>query len=63
MKTKQLGKTDLQISPIVFGGCVFGWTLNEQASFAMLDDLIDRGFTTIDTSEHRTYRRNESKNR
>ncbi|TWU40091.1 General stress protein 69 [Novipirellula aureliae] len=51
MKTKQLGKTDLQISPIVFGGSVFGWTLDERASLAMLDDLIDRGFTTIDTAD------------
>lgn len=51
MKLQQLGNTDLQIPPIVFGGNVFGWTLNEQESFDMLDRLLDAGFNTIDTAD------------
>lgn len=51
MKYKRLGQTDLQIPPIVFGGNVFGWTLDEFSSLAMLDKLYDRGFTTIDTAD------------
>ena len=51
MKTKSLGTTGFEISPIVFGGNVFGWTLDEAASFRMLDALIDHGFTTIDTAD------------
>lgn len=51
MKFSKLGTTDLQIPPIVFGGNVFGWTLNEKESFAMLDRLYDLGFRTIDTAD------------
>lgn len=51
MQKKQLGKTDLQIPPIVFGGNVFGWTLDEKESFAMLDEVYEKGFTTIDTAD------------
>src|SRR5699024_9647731 len=50
MDTKPLGNTDLHIPPIVFGGNVFGWTLNEKESFRMLDMLLEAGFTTIDTA-------------
>src|SRR5699024_9927119 len=50
MDTKPLGNTDLQIPPIVFGGNVFGWTLNEKESFRILDMLLEAGFTTIDTA-------------
>lgn len=50
MKKLPLGNTDLKTAPIVFGGNVFGWTLNEQESFKMLDDLLEAGFNTIDTA-------------
>ncbi|XP_037930190.1 aldo-keto reductase IolS-like [Teleopsis dalmanni] len=52
MENVQLGNTDLQIAPIIFGGNVFGWTLNEEESFRILDIFIDRGFNTIDTSNN-----------
>ncbi|MCA9181266.1 MAG: aldo/keto reductase, partial [Planctomycetales bacterium] len=51
MQLIQLGQTNLQIPPIVFGGNVFGWTLDEAASVDMLDDLYRRGFTAIDTAD------------
>lgn len=51
MKKKQLGNTDLYTPPIVFGGNVFGWTLDEEGSFDMLDELFERGFDMIDTAD------------
>lgn len=48
---KKLGLSDLEVSPIAFGGNVFGWTLNEQASFGMLDAFIDGGYNFIDTAD------------
>ncbi|MEG9328783.1 aldo/keto reductase [Salinimicrobium catena] len=51
MKTKQLGSTQLHIPPIVFGGNVFGWTLDEKDSFRMLDEVTEKGFTAIDTAD------------
>lgn len=49
--TKKFGKSDLMVAPIAFGGNVFGWTLNEQESFKILDALIDSGFNFIDTAD------------
>ncbi|MDT0647547.1 aldo/keto reductase [Zunongwangia sp. F260] len=51
MKYKMLGNTDLRTAPIVFGGNVFGWTLDEKKSFKMLDELLEKGLTTIDTAD------------
>ncbi len=55
MKKVQLGNTDLEIEPIFFGGNVFGWTLNEEESFRILDAFIDRGFNAIDTANNYSY--------
>lgn len=46
----KLGNTDIETSPIVFGGNVFGWTLNEKESFDILDTLLGMGINTIDTA-------------
>ncbi|AIZ35432.1 aldo/keto reductase [Pseudomonas parafulva] len=51
MKQHPLGKTALSISPIVFGGNVFGWTIDEKRSFELLDAFVDHGFDTIDTAD------------
>ncbi len=51
MKTRTLGSTGLEISSVVFGGNVFGWTLDETESFKMLDACVDQGLTTIDTAD------------
>ena len=29
MQTRRLGDTELEIVPVVFGGNVFGWTVDE----------------------------------
>jgi len=52
MVKKQFGQTDLFTAPLIFGGNVFGWTLNQDASFRILDEFIDRGFNMIDTSNN-----------
>jgi aryl-alcohol dehydrogenase-like predicted oxidoreductase len=51
MKKRTLGKTDLNIAPIVFGGNVFGWTTDEKKSFEILDQFVESGFNFIDTAD------------
>ncbi|NEM97700.1 aldo/keto reductase [Pontibacter burrus] len=50
MDKRRLGNTELYTAPIVFGGNVLGWTLNEKESFAILDEFVELGFNTIDTA-------------
>ena len=51
MEKRQLGKTDLQIYPVVFGGNVFGWTIDEKKSFEILNHFAEAGFNSIDTAD------------
>lgn len=51
MKKRMLGRTGLEIVPLVFGGNVFGWTVDQQTSFAMLDRFVDAGLNAIDTAD------------
>lgn len=51
MASRALGHTDLSVAPLVFGGNVFGWTMDASASFLMLDAFVDRGFNFIDTAD------------
>ncbi|SDE27621.1 aldo/keto reductase [Pedobacter soli] len=51
MEKRILGKSDLNIAPIVFGGNVFGWTIDEAKSFEILDHFIENGFNCIDTAD------------
>src|SRR5690554_1820514 len=51
MNYKTLGKSSLSVSPLTFGGNVFGWTLNESESFRILDQFVDAGFNFIDTAD------------
>ena len=51
MEKRILGKSDLNIAPIVFGGNVFGWTIDEAKSFEILDHFIGNGFNCIDTAD------------
>jgi len=51
MEMRRLGKTGLSVSPIVFGGNVFGWTADEKTSFDILDGFFDAGLNTIDTAD------------
>ena len=51
MKTRKLGSSTLTVSPVCLGGNVFGWTIDEKASFAILDALAAAGFNFIDTAD------------
>lgn len=42
---------DLQVSPIGFGGNVFGWTAGEAASHQLLDAFTAQGGNLIDTAD------------
>jgi aryl-alcohol dehydrogenase-like predicted oxidoreductase len=51
MTTRKLGASGLTVSPLCLGGNVFGWTADENASFAILDALVAAGFNFIDTAD------------
>ncbi|GAB3668644.1 aldo/keto reductase [Ramlibacter alkalitolerans] len=51
MDYRPLGRSELQVSPLCFGGNVFGWTADERTSFSLLDAWIDAGFNFVDTAD------------
>ncbi len=51
MQKRRLGQTDIHTAPLVVGGNVFGWTLDERASLRMLDEFVAAGFDFIDTAD------------
>jgi len=51
MQKRKLGKSGLEIAPLMFGGNVFGWTIDEATSFKLLDAFVGAGFDAIDTAD------------
>ncbi len=51
MQLRALGRSGLTIPPLTFGGNVFGWTVNEDNAFSILDALVDAGLNFIDTAD------------
>ena len=51
MKKRKLGDSGLEVSPLAFGGNVFGWTADETMSFRLLDAFVAEGFNLIDTAD------------
>jgi len=51
MNRRPLGRSELVIEPLVLGGNVFGWTVDEKLGFEILDAYVDEGFTAIDTAQ------------
>jgi aryl-alcohol dehydrogenase-like predicted oxidoreductase len=51
MRKRKLGSSGLEISPLIFGGNVFGWTADESTSFKLLDMFVAAGFNAIDTAD------------
>jgi len=51
LQKRRLGRTDLDIAPLVLGGNVFGWTADEKTSFDILDRFVDAGLNAIDTAD------------
>ncbi|HWT02540.1 MAG TPA: aldo/keto reductase [Pyrinomonadaceae bacterium] len=51
MERRRLGKSELEVAPLAFGGNVFGWTVDERTSFELLDAFAGAGFNLIDTAD------------
>ncbi|RNI33420.1 aldo/keto reductase [Hanamia caeni] len=51
MEKIKLIHTDIEIAPLIFGGNVFGWTVDEKQAFKLLDEFFERGFNCIDTAD------------
>jgi aryl-alcohol dehydrogenase-like predicted oxidoreductase len=47
----RLGNTDLDVSALCLGGNVFGWTIEQERSFAVLDAYVAAGGNFIDTAD------------
>ena len=50
MKRRALGRSGIEIAPLVFGGNVFGWTVDERGCAALLDRFFDAGLNAVDTA-------------
>ena len=51
MQRQPLGRSGLSAAPWAFGGNVFGWTVERDAAFRLLDAFVERGFNLIDTAD------------
>lgn len=51
MKLRPLGRSGLSVPPLCFGCNVFGWTVDEGASFRLLDKVLESGLTFLDTAD------------
>lgn len=51
METRTLGRSGIVIPKLVFGGNVFGWTVDQATSFNILDALLEQQLNFIDTAD------------
>jgi aryl-alcohol dehydrogenase-like predicted oxidoreductase len=51
MQQRMLGSTGFAVTPLAFGGNVFGWTADEPTSFSLLDAFVAAGGNLIDTAD------------
>jgi aryl-alcohol dehydrogenase-like predicted oxidoreductase len=51
MKRRRLGNTGLEVSPLIFGGNIFDWTVDQATAFQLLDAFVGAGFNAVDTSD------------
>ena len=51
MERRKLGNSGLEVAPLAFGGNVFGWTVDEQTGFELLDAFVANGFNLVDTAD------------
>ena len=49
---RRFGSTDLMVSPLCLGTNVFGWTCDEETSFAVLDAYVGAGGNFLDTATY-----------
>ncbi|WCN01811.1 aldo/keto reductase [Streptomyces sp. M92] len=48
---RKLGSSDLKVFPLALGGNVFGWTADQDTSFAVLDAYTAAGGNFVDTAD------------
>ncbi|MFN3705981.1 MAG: aldo/keto reductase [Thermoflexales bacterium] len=48
---RRIGRSELLVVPLCLGGNVFGWTVDEAQSFAILDAFVAAGGNFIDTAD------------
>ena len=51
MEQRALGKSNIKVAPLAFGGNVFGWSADKDMSLKLLDQFVDAGFNLIDTAD------------
>src|SRR3981081_1245038 len=51
MRKRQLGRSAVEVAPLMLGGNVFGWTADEATSFKILDAFVAAGLDFIDTAD------------
>lgn len=55
MKKIRIGENINGVAPFSLGGNVFGWTLDEEKSFEILDAYVEAGYNFIDTADMYSY--------
>lgn len=48
---REIGRSGIEVAPLMLGGNVFGWTADEATSFKILDAFVDAGLDFIDTAD------------
>jgi len=51
MDRRKLGRSGIEIAPLMLGGNVLGWTADEDMSFKLLDRFLAAGLNAIDTAD------------
>ena len=51
MEYRRLGRTGLKVSPLCLGSMQFGWTADEETSFAVMDAFAEAGGNFIDSAD------------
>lgn len=51
LPSRELGRSGIKVPAVMLGGNVFGWTVDESASFRLLDAALERGLFAIDTAD------------
>lgn len=51
MQKRKLDNSGIEVAPLALGTNVFGWTVDENTAFKLLDAFTDGGFNLIDTAD------------
>jgi aryl-alcohol dehydrogenase-like predicted oxidoreductase len=51
MRRRALGRSGIEVSVLALGTMTFGWSADEEASFAIMSEALDRGIDFFDTAD------------